>query len=315
MLALKLIGIIGLSYLLGKVTTQLIKVFNQFSRELSLGKFAVTAIVMALMTSLPEIMVAISSSVKGVTGLALGNALGANIVNLSLVIGSTAIVGRSLHFNNDKSLKQSLAPIAYTLAPFILVADNVISRPDGLILLFIYGFYVRDLLIKGMGSGEGEKNEVSLQAGKVSPMVLKTGVWVGLLVIVSELIVRLAKSAAVDLNLPIIFIGLFLVSVGTTLPELVFNIKAAKKREISMSLGNVIGSCTTNATLIIGLAALIKPISIVNPFSVWLPAVEYGFILVLLIVFTHSKHRLDYWEGIILIMLFAYYSGLAMIIK
>ncbi len=312
-LAIKVLAVIILSYGLGKITDKIIDAFNLVSKSFSVGKFEITAVLMALLTSLPETIVAVSSSLKGENSLALGNAVGANIVNLSLVIGVTAVVGKSLHFKHGK-IKKYVGPALYGLIPFLMIADGVIARNDGAILLLIYARYVYGL-IKEKDNGQPKEIRKSMQAGLVAPGLVTLLFWVGLLIGCSEIIVNLARGVAMDLNIPMVFIGLFLVSVGTTLPEMVFNIRAAKKREVSMSLGNVIGSCVTNATFVIGLAAMISPITVVNPYQVILPGLEFVFTLALLIAFIYSKHRLDAWEGVVLISLFGYYGVLGLLFK
>jgi len=142
--------------------------------------------------------------------------------------------------------------------------------------------------------------------------VLKMGVWAGLLLLSSQAIVYLAKKLAMDFNLPVLFVGLFMVAVGTSLPELVFNVRAAAKRKISMGIGNIVGSCVANSTLVIGLSALILPIKVSNAYHVVLPGLEYLLIVLLVLMFVRSKHRLDWWEGLILVILFGYYTTLGM---
>jgi cation:H+ antiporter len=311
MLILKVFGIIFASYVLGKTTGHLIKHLSVFSRVFKVGQFEATAIIVAIATSLPEILVSVSASLSKVSSLALGNAIGSNVVNLSLVIGITAMAGRSLHFKGDIAIKNKFLPIAYTLIPFLMLWDGKLSRLDGVILIFIYLIYAFGLLKR-------PKEEVvvakkSVNAGKVSMLVLKLGFWMGMMLLASQAIVYLARQVAMDFNLPILFIGLFVVAVGTSLPELIFNIKAARERMISMSMGNVVGSCVANSTLVVGLSALINPIVINNYYQVALPGMEYVFIVILLLFFVWSKHRLDWWEGLILTILFVYYTILGMV--
>ena len=118
---LTILGIIFFSYVLGKTTNHLIKHLMIFSRVFRIGQFEVTAIIVAIATSLPEILVSISSSMAKISDLALGNAIGSNVVNLSLVVGLTAIAGRSLHFRGEESIKDRFLPLAYTLIPFLLL--------------------------------------------------------------------------------------------------------------------------------------------------------------------------------------------------
>ena len=280
-----------------------------FSKVFRIGQFEATAVIVAMATSLPEILVGVSSSVAGVSDLALGNAIGSNVVNLSLVVGITAVAGRALHFKGEEAIKDKFLPLAYTLIPFLMLWDGELSRFDGLILILIYGIYIFGLLEKGT---ETKASEEAAKSGKVSLLALKIGFWIGLLVISAQAIVYLAKMLASDFDLPVLFVGLFMVAVGTSLPELIFNVKAAAKRRISMSMGNIVGSCVANATLVIGLSALISPIVVKNLFQVVLPGVEYVIIVVLMLLFIRSKHRLDWWEGLALVILFFYYTALGM---
>ncbi len=310
MLVLKVLGIIFFSYVLGKTTSHLIKHLAVFSRVFKIGQFEATAIIMSIATTLPEILVSVAASLSKVSDLALGNAVGSNVVNLSLVIGITAIAGRSLHFRGDVAIKNKFLPIAYTLIPFLALWDGKLTRIDGVILILTYVVYAFGLLKKP--NTEEEKEKQVYDTGKVSVLVLKIGFWVGIMALASQVIVYLAKQVALDFGLPVLFVGLFVVAVGTSLPELVFNVKAVSKRRISMSMGNLVGACVSNSTLVIGLSAIINPIVIENYYQIALPGMEYVFIVILMLFFVHSKHRLDWWEGLILTILFVYYTILGM---
>jgi len=309
MLLLKILGIIFFSYVLGKTTSHLIKHLAIFSQVFKIGQFETTAVIMSIATTLPEILVSMSASLSKVSSLALGNAVGSNVVNLSLVIGITAVAGRSLHFKGNVAIKNKFLPVAYTLIPFLLLWDGELTRVDGMVLILIYIIYAFGLLKKPT---EEEEKKKEVNAGKVSMLVLKIGFWVGIMLLASQAIVYLAKQVAIDFDLPILFVGLFVVAVGTSLPEMVFNVKAVGKRRISMSMGNIVGACVSNSTLVIGLSAVINPIIIENYYQIALPGLEYVFIASLLLFFVHSKHRLDWWEGLILTILFVYYTILGM---
>ncbi len=308
----KILGIILFSYVLGKTTDHLIKHVMSFSKVFKIGQFEATAVVVALATSLPEILVSVSSSLAGLSQLALGNAIGSNVVNLSLVVGITAVAGRSLHFNKgDGAIREKFLPIAYTLIPFLMLGDGQLSKFDGIVLILIYLIYISGLIKNGTGKKVIKK---SSRSGGVSVLVLKMFFWIGLLLLSSQMIVYLAKSLAVDFDLSVLFVGLFLVAIGTSLPELIFNIKATAKRKISMSMGNIVGSCVANSTLVIGLAAVIAPIEVTNSYQIVLPGIEYLFVVLLMLVFVWSKHRLDWWEGLVLIILFVYYTAVGVAI-
>lgn len=312
MLAIKLILVLSFSIFLGKITDKLIKNLESLSRIFGIGHFEMTAIVLALATTLPEMVVSISSSIKGLPQLAFGNAIGSNIANLSLILGLVAIAGRSLHFFHKGELKEIFYPLSYTFVPLLLGLDGEISRFDGVVLLIFYGYYVISLIKKDRRT---EDAKLTSSGGRVSMVLLKTAGLTALMIAAAQIIVLLAKQFAAEINLPLIFVGLFIVSVGTSLPELFFNIQAAGQRKVEMSLGSIIGSCVANATLITGLSALIHPIGFENMYHIWLPGLEYLAISVLMVVMAISKHRLDWWEGLILTGLFLFYTTLELIIK
>lgn len=311
----KIIALVLSSFFLGKITEKLIKILNKIANTFHIGQFVATAVIMAVATSLPELLVSVSASMSGLTDLALGNAIGSNIVNLSLVMGITAIAGKSLRLKSSKKIREDLGPLVYSFLPFFLAENGKISRIEGGFLLFVYVFYVVGLINKNKKMSLRRQIKNQLVSGKISMQVLSLIFWLMLLIINAQIIVWLAQRLATDLRLPVLLIGLFVVSLGTSLPELVFNIKAAKKKKVSMSTGNIVGSCVANATLVVGVAALINPIVVTNIYQMLLPGIEYAFIAIFVIWFAYSKHRIDAWEGVILVLLFSYYTGLSVLFK
>lgn len=311
LISLKVLSILVFSYILTLITQRIIKSLTYLSKITKLSQFATTAIVMALATTLPEITVSISSALGGLPLLSLGNALGSNIVNLSLIIGLIAIFGKSLHFNNDQENKRAFLPLFYTFLPIFLVLDGQITRFEGSILLFSYLFYVLSLIKQSHHQiiKRATKGDTEIKAlGRAFKTSGELGLSVLFLIAASQAIITISKSLALDLGLPILFIGFFIIALGTSLPELVFGLKTVRKRKMSMALGNIIGSCVTNATLIVGLTAIISPI-VINGFqSLIFPLTEYFFIVLLFVFFTFTKHRLDRWEGLLLVGLFLYYT-------
>jgi cation:H+ antiporter len=316
LILLKIFSILFFSYLLTLITQRIIKSLTFLSKISGLGQYATTAIVMALATSLPEISVALSSALNGLSNLSLGDALGSNIVNLSLVTGLIAVFGKSLHFNHDHENKKAFFPLLLTILPFFFILDKHITRTEGFVLLSFYVFYVSFLIkqphhriIKKITKGDTETRALKKAFKNTGQLLF----FLLLLIGAAQAIVYISKSLAVDLGLPIMFVGFFIVAVGTSLPELVFGLKTVKQRRVSMALGNIIGSCVTNATLIIGLAALIHPITLSTTQVILLPAIEYFFIVSLFTFFTFTKHRLDRWEGLVLLGLFLYYTTIELL--
>jgi cation:H+ antiporter len=322
MIVVYLAGIIFFSFVLVKATELLIQALDQLTKSTRLKKFALTSLLLALATSLPELFVSVSAALANQPGLALGNILGSNIADMSLVIGGAAIVGGSLAVSGE-FLKQE---IFYTFLagalPLLLLIDNYLSRLEGILLILVYGAYNYTVL---WGRA---KNRDFLTSAPIRKFLKRFNqssapkhlawvfIGVALLLFSADWLVRIATAMAYQIHLPVLFIGLFLISLGTSLPELSFEIAAVRKKEIGMVFGDLLGSVVANSTLILGLTALIRPIQLEHGLSVYFIAtIFFAIIFSCFWFFVRSKKRLDWWEGLILIMVYLlfiiieYYQG------
>ena len=308
-----LILIFLLSFILIKATDILIVNFEALSVKTKIRKFALTSLILGLATSLPELFVGLSASFAGKSILSLGNIMGANIANLSLVVGGAALIGGALRVEGVFLKKDVFYAFLAATAPMILLTDKVLSRIDGLILLTLYVFYQIVIFSEKKHRQEFKKTQemgvIHRLIRKMNHLETKKEIgWILLSIIVllfsADFLVKVAMKLAVVLNLPLILIGLLIVSVGTTLPELVFGIKASKDKQSSMVFGNLSGSIVANATLIIGLVALISPIRIQAFASYLLATMAFVIIFGLFYFFIRTKHRLDRWEGLALLLVY-----------
>lgn len=282
---------------------------KSLSQRTKLGRFAVAGFIIALGTSLPELAVCLTAAFRGESSLSLGNIVGSNIADLSLIIGGAALIGGAVQVRGE-FLKQD---VFYTFlagsAVMVLLFDKYLSRLDGLILLFLYGFY--QLIVFRQ-----QAKKVDLQEGTVHRLVrqfhhqgtryeiywLVLGIF--LLLFSAGMLINSAEKIAVILNIPLILIGLIIVAIGTSLPELAFETKAIINRQPSMVFGDLFGSVVTNGTLIIGMSTLISPIRI-NGFSEYLLAtMAFVVIFGIFYLFIRTKHRLERWEGAVLILIY-----------
>ena len=310
---LYLILIFLLSFILVKATDILIVNFEALSAKTKIRKFALTSLILGLATSLPELFVGLSASFAGKSILSLGNIMGANIANLSLVVGGAALISGALRVEDIFLKKDVFYVFLAATAPMILLTDKVLSRIDGLILLTLYVFYQIVIFSEKKHRQEFKKTQeigvIHRLIRKMNHLETKKEIgWILLSIIIllfsADFLVKIAMKLAVVLNLPLILIGLLIVSVGTTLPELVFSIKAIKDKQSSMVFGNLSGSIVANATLIIGLVALISPIRIQAFTSYLLATMAFVIIFGLFYFFIRTKHRLDRWEGLILFLIY-----------
>jgi cation:H+ antiporter len=246
--------------------------------------------------------------------------LGSNIADLSLVIGGAALVGGTVAVRGLFLRRDVFYAFLAGAAPMVLLFDKSLSRVDGLILLALYGFYNVWVLTKRHRSvvAKGHKNygfvkklirQINHQGTKTELAWIFLGV--ALLLYSADMLVRIASRLAVALNMPILLIGLFLVALGTSLPELVFELKAVRKKHSEMVFGDLLGSVVANGTLVIGLTTLIEPIRIRAFDEYLLATMAFVAAFALFYVFIRSKKKLERWEGGVLLAFYIVFALIA----
>lgn len=324
---LNLALIIGFSLLLLKSTGWVVSALKYFSRISGLGKFSLTGLVMALATSLPELSVAVVAAVEGKPNLVLGNVIGANIINLSLMVGSGAVIAGAIQAHGSFLNHDVFYAFLAGALPMFLLIDGKLGRGDGLTLMAVYLVYQATILReehRQLAARRNHDNNFSFIHRIFRRLTNKNTdakIWWFMagaagIIISAEGIVRAASGLALSLNLPILVVGLFLVSFGTTLPELAFEIRALRAGESAMALGNLMGSIVANATLILGLSAVIRPIVLGNGASDYLNAtIVYILAFSAFYLFVRTKRRLDRWEGGALVGLYIIFAVIELVIK
>lgn len=310
-LTFQIASLIIFCFLLIKATDITIGALNRLSRSLKIGSFALTAFLLALATSFPELFVSLASAFEGKPNLALGVVIGSNIANLSLVIGGTALVGGTIPVVGEFLKKDLFHTFLSGAIPLILLLDKQLSAVDGIILILIYLAYNYTILRR-------RPNLAQIQEGGIVRKILhhlgqkqteKQLAWLfigmALIFFSADMVVKMASSVAAELMLPTLLIGLVVVAVGATLPELTFGIKAVRQHKIAMIFGNLLGSVVANSTLILGLTVLIKPIQLDGGLRSYLVAtVSFLIIFNLFWLFVRTKRKLERWEGLILLAVY-----------
>lgn len=309
-LAIYLLLLILFSFLLIKSTEILIQALQRLSHISRIGKFALTSSLMALATSLPELFVGITAALEKEPSLAVGNILGSNIADISLVIGGAAVIGGSLGVVGSFLKKDVFYAFLAGGFPLVLLFDGKLTKVEGLILLLTYGIYNYTVLL--------DKRRRKYNSGQLAKKIIKRLNYKGtekqiawvffgaiLLVFSADAIVKIASLIALSFRVPLFLIGLFLVAIGTSLPELSFEIGAIRKRQVGMVFGDLLGSITANSTLILGVVAFINPVVLESGFKPYLWATAaYFLIFSLFWLFVKTKHKLERWEGLILILVY-----------
>lgn len=223
-------------------------------------------IIVGFGTSAPEIVVSVLAAFQGNPGLALGNAYGSNITNIALILGVTALI--SPIAVQSQILKRELPIlIGATLLTAILLSNLMLARSDAGILLGAFGLFMAWSIWSGLKErgdhlGKEMEDELDSHHESIGMAVVWTVVGLILLVISSRLLVWGAVEIAQSLGVSDLVIGLTVVAIGTSLPELASSVMAARRGEHDIALGNVIGSNMFNTLVVVGLAGVIHPLSL-----------------------------------------------------
>jgi len=232
----------------------------------SVPPLLVGMVIVGFCTSTPELVVSTNAALQGNPGLALGNGWGSNIANIALILGLTALINPiTVH---SLILRKELPILtAVTLVAGYLAWDLQLLRMDGLLLLGLFALLMTWSIVAGLRSGTDDLAFETEEALKADPMPLGRALfWLvaGLLVLIasSRLLVWGAVAMAQTLGVSDLVIGLTVVAVGTSLPELASCVAAARKGEHDLALGNVLGSNLFNTLAVVGVAASIAPLQV-----------------------------------------------------
>ncbi|WP_275287795.1 calcium/sodium antiporter [Halomonas elongata] len=236
------------------------------SSHLGLSPLLIGMLVIGFGTSAPELVVSVIAAAQDNPGLALGNAYGSNIVNIGLILGLVALISPlAVH----SSMVRRELPVlgGVTLLSALLLLGGVLGRLEGGVLLLILGAFMGFSIRQGLKVPDDPISTDTEQDIASHPMSLRAGlIWtvIGLLLLVvsSRLLVWGAVSIAQSFGVSDLIIGLTVVAVGTSLPELASSISALRRKEHDLVLGNVVGSNLFNTLGVVGLAALITPIEV-----------------------------------------------------
>lgn len=316
--------LVGLGLVLIKATNLTASAVEALINHSRQRKFGLVVFLVALSTSLPELIVSTVASLNGQGELALANIIGANIANISLILGGAALIAGSLKASDTIIKKEMVSVFLIGCLPLLLLMDQQLSRLEGLALILLYIIYIQRELVKKQKQAvpppkaeEQIKNLLhKLGNHTLEKRLLLVGVGLILMLLSAEGIVRTATALANFAQVPSFLIGLFVVSVGTSLPELLFEIVAIRHHQSTMAFGNIIGSMVANGTVILGLAALIRPIQLTASMPSYLISIM-GFILIfgLFWLFTKSKHRLDRWEGLALVAAYGVFGLIQWVVR
>ena len=283
------------------------------AERLHIPQLVIGLTIVAIGTSMPEFCVSFVSALKGTADLAVGNVVGSNIFNSLMIVGITAMVAPMTILKNTVRLDIPFA----LLASIILAAfcyDGELTRLDAGIL---FGLFVVFMFITLQHAKKGKKEQgarsekqeaSSKEQGEEMPVwkiVLQILVGLACLVLGSNVFVDGATKVATALGISDAVIGLTVVAMGTSIPELATSVVAARKGNSGIAIGNVLGSNVFNILLVIGLTGVISPMHIQG--ITWIDLSMLILSMVLLLLFSYTKYTIARWEGAVLTTLFVGY--------
>lgn len=280
----------------------LLKSAIALSLKLNISKAVIGMTVVSFATSAPELIVSINAALNSSSDLALGNVIGSNIANLGLVLGITLLLGTMKVDKSFYRLDWPIMIIASTLLFFFLANDTIILRLEG-VLLFSFLIVFLIYLLKTQKKIDVDELEDVAPLSNIKILIFLiiggVGLWSG-----SELLINGATELAKDFGVTERVIGVTVVSVGTSIPELAASIIAVLKKEKAISLGNLIGSNIFNILAVIGITSIITPISLSDERLLsndifWMLGISF---IILPMVLLPKKYILTWKQGSILLI-------------
>ncbi|MCF8024538.1 MAG: calcium/sodium antiporter [Desulfobacteraceae bacterium] len=309
-----LLLIIGL-VLLVKGADLLVEGAGSIARRLKISDLVIGLTIVSFGTSAPELFVNVTASINGNTGIAIGNVLGSNIANILLILGISAVI---YPLGVSRGTVWREIPFSLLAAVVLGIAANDrffdgwiysdISRSDGLIFLMFFAiflYYSASISRNFAGDAQG----MPMQQRRVpASLAMVAGGLVGLSA-GGKLIVDGAIHIAVSMGMSEAVVGLTIVAVGTSLPELATSAMAAWRKNVEIAVGNVVGSNIFNIFFVLGVSSVIKPIPFHTGANLDIAMVILAGLILFVTMFTGKRRSLDRWEGALLMLLYAAYLG------
>ena len=283
---------------------------SSIAKKLRISEIVIGLTIVSIGTSMPELFVSTASALQGSADISIGNVIGSNICNLLLILGVSTLI-HPVKFHKETKYIEN--PMLIVLTLIFLVICNInqdVSRIEGIILLILFIAFITYTVIMGKKSQDEVILELSLEdAKKISVFKNLVLIILGIIAlkIGGDLVVNNAKLIAIALNISEKIIGLTIVAIGTSLPELVTSLTAAIKGDSDIAIGNIIGSNIFNILFIIGLSSVITPITYNISYNFEMIILFIAMILMCIFPFIKPKDEMTRGNGLIYTLLYIVY--------
>lgn len=264
-------------------------------------------VILAVMTSTPEIIVAVFSVLQGAPGISIGDIIGSNVFNVGVVLGILGMLGYLKTCCTDLLVELTDILFLTSLIPLLLVIFKVASPTIGVMLLgtFVLTIY---FMAKRTTPIVAANKSVVVEKGSKKLIVAKLILGISIVIVSAQLVVSSGSNIAISLGVPPILIGAKIAAIGTSLPELTLDFTAVKRGRVQLAIGDILGSNLTNLTLVLGLVLVSSPFAVdMTIFTEILP-----FLLITTIVFWRFLTRggISQVGGIVLIMVYILFQAI-----
>lgn len=277
---------------------------SHFASTLGVSQMVIGLTIVAMGTSMPEAAVSITASIKNTADIAVGNIIGSNILNILIILGLTSLL---IPIKVEDAFRQKDIPIMGAVTIVLLITGmtgNTISRIEGILFLIIFTGYM-SYLFKTAQSDRRQNEEKAITWKSVIQDLLVIGLGGGVVVLGSNITVDAATEIAKMIGMSEKFIGLTIVALGTSLPELVTSLTAAHKGNADMAIGNIVGSNIFNILFVLGISSVVVPVLFPQTFLI------DGIIAIIAVlifwIYAVLFKRLDRKSGIIMLITYAGY--------
>ncbi|WP_318463781.1 calcium/sodium antiporter [Photobacterium leiognathi] len=282
------------------------------ARNFGVAPLVIGMTILAMGSSAPEMMVSATAALAGKTDTAVGNVLGSNIANIALILGITALL-KPLSISSTIIRRELPLMLGVTVIAGLLLWDNYLGRMEGVFLAVLFVLFLLAMLKISRASKNDplmENQEEEIPTGVSNSSAL---IWVfiglGLLLYSSDMVVESAVTIAKYFGMSDLVIGLTIIAVGTSLPELAASIASIYKGEDDMAVGNIIGSNVFNILAVMGIPGLLNP-SVLSPLAMSRDFyVMLALSVLLLLMALGKRRRINRVEGGILVICFIAYQG------
>ena len=284
---------------------------SSIARALKIPTLIIGLTLVSLGTTLPESSVSIMTALQGSSDMSLGNVVGSNIFNTIVILGIGALI---CPIAINKEAKNLYIPILCGLYVLLItfafvITPNSLDRWEGIILILLLIGYLTLVVLRALKSskemldGQAQEDEEAIKPIWLSLILVVIGV--AGIVFGADLVVDNAVDFATAVGMSEKLVGLTILSVGTSLPELITGIVAALKKENDIALGNIVGACTLNIIFILGVCSTIVPLAVASAVLIDLLVMLATGLVLLIIVFTSKK--LNKWHGLAMIAMYIAY--------